>query len=108
MVKLYSRMRAQLKVTLWQWQCMLLGPILSFAKLHKVAKQVWYADDSVAGLPVENLKKMVGPHVSLGPRRSGGGADEGEEESAWYLLHAHARIYHTFYRIIIRICTSNV
>ena len=46
--------------------------------------------------------------ISLGPRRSGGGADEGEEESAWYLLYAHARIYRTFYRIIIRICTSNV
>ena len=47
-------------------------------------------------------------YISLGPRRSGGGADDGEEESAWYLLHAHARIYRTFYRIIIRICTSNV
>ena len=33
---------------------------------------------------------------SLGPRRSGGGADVGEEESAWYLLHTHARIYRTF------------
>lgn len=27
-------------------------------KLHKVGKQVWYADDSAAGLSVENLKKL--------------------------------------------------
>ena len=26
-------------------------------KLHKVGKQVWYADDSAAGLSAENLKK---------------------------------------------------
>ena len=31
-----------------------------------------------------------------------------EKKSAWYLLHAHNIIYRTCYRIIIRICTSNV
>ena len=45
------------------------------------------------------LGKMIG---SLSLRLSVGGADEGEEKSSWYLLHAHARIYRTFYRIIIR------
>ena len=28
--------------------------------------------------------------LASGPRRSGGGADEEGEESAWYPLHVHA------------------
>ena len=37
-------------------------------KLHKVAKQVWYAGDFAAGSPVENLKKCWDLMYEIGPK----------------------------------------